>query len=110
MRVLGQATPATPSFIDPKTAVAGKDIATQAPPPERVAQAVKQLNDAFTQRGQNLKASVEKDEATGISVVKVIDKNTLEEISQFPSKEIIAIAASIDRDQKGKGQLIHVSA
>ena len=78
--------------------------------PERVAQAVKQLNEDFIQKGQNVYASYEKDKATGISVVKVLDKNTQEVVSQFPPKEIIAIAEAIDRDQEAKGRLIHTSA
>jgi len=107
--VHGQAAPATPSSSAPK-AVAEVNVATQAMSPERVAKAVKQLNEAFIQKGQNVYALYEKDEATGISVVKVLDKNTQEVISQFPPKEIIAIAEAIDLDQEAKGRLIHTSA
>lgn len=105
----GQTTPTTPSSTAPETA-AGANTAPQAPSPERIAQAVKQVNDDFIQKGQNLYASYERDKATGINVVKVLDKNTREVISQFPSKEIIAIAEAIDRDQEARGRLIHVSA
>lgn len=105
-----QSTPVASGSVAPKVATRGKDVATQAPSPERVAQAVKQVNDDFAQKGQNLNAVIERDKATGIYVVKVLDKNTGEVISQFPSKEIIAIAEGIDQFQASKGRLIRVSA
>ena len=97
-------------FVARKTAAAGADVATPAPSPERVAQAVEQVNDAFAQKGQDLYAAIERDKATGITVVKVIDKNTKEEVSQFPSKVIIAIAEAISQSNEGKVQLMHVRA
>ncbi len=88
-----------------------QNVTAQAnPSPEHVAQAVKQVNDAFSQRGQDLYASIERDKDTGINVVKVLDKKTNEIISQFPSKEIIAIAESIDSAQEDRGQLLNVKA
>lgn len=108
-RTFVQATPmATNSFVPDTASV--RTAATQVPSPERIAQAVKQVNDAFTQNGQNLYASIESDKATGISVVKVVDKNTHEEISQYPSKTIIAMAETIDQGIKVKGLMMHVSA
>lgn len=68
------------------------------------------MNDDFIQKGQNLYALYEKDKATGINVVKVLDKNTQEVISQFPPKEMIAIAEGIDQFQAAKGRLLHISA
>jgi flagellar protein FlaG len=90
---------------------ASPEVSAATPPPseERVAQAVKQVNEAFTQKGQNLYAAIERDKATGINVVKVLDKNTREVISQFPSKAIVAMAEAL-QSQGSKGQLIHVSA
>lgn len=105
----GQFAPTAPSSVAPQT-VAATNVATQAPTPERIAQAVKQVNDDFIQKGQNLYALYEKDKATGINVVKVLDKNTQEVISQFPPKEIIAIAEGIDQFQAAKGRLLHISA
>lgn len=89
---------------------AAQNFAAQAPSPEHVAQAVQQVNEAFSQRGQDLYASIERDKDTGINVVKVLDKKTNEVISQFPSKEIIAIAESIDSAQEDRGQLLNVKA
>jgi uncharacterized FlaG/YvyC family protein len=83
---------------------------TQAASPARVEQAVTQVNEAFTQKGQNLYAAIERDKSTGIDVVKVLDKHTNEVISQFPSKTILAIAESIEQFQEDKGQLLNVSA
>lgn len=81
-----------------------------APSPERVAQALKQVNETFSKKGQDIYAMIEKDKGTGISVVKVMDKKTDEVISQFPSKEIIAIAEAIKQYQEDKGYLLDVSA
>lgn len=83
---------------------------TKNPSPAQISQAVKQMNDTFAQKGQNLYASIEKDKETGINVVKLLDKNTKEVVRQYPSKEIIAIASSIIQYQKSKGQLLDVSA
>jgi len=92
------------------TAAPAAQNAPQAPSPEHVAQAVQQVNDAFNQRGQDFYASIERDKDTGINVVKVLDKKTNEVISQFPSKEIIAIAESISSAQEDRGQLLNVKA
>ena len=108
-QAFGQAIYTTPSPSTPKTTGAGTGVAAQVPSPERVAQAIKQVNSDFTQKGQDLYASFERDKATGINVVKIMDKNTLEVIGQFPPKEIIAIAEEIDRNQEGKGHLMHTS-
>ena len=110
IRFVVQAPSVTTSSVAQKSAATETDVAARVPSSERVEQAVKQVNDAFTQKGQNLYASIERDKATGIPVVKVLDKNTDEVISQFPSKEIIAIAEAISQSQEEKGQLIHVSA
>lgn len=68
------------------------------------------MNDAFAQKGQNLSASIERDKATGISVVKFQDTVTKEVISQYPSKAIIAMADAFDQSQAAKGRLVNVSA
>lgn len=81
-----------------------------APSPAQIAQAVKHVNEAFTQMGQNLYASLEKDQATGINIVKFQDKTTREVVSQYPSKAIIAIAESFDQSAGAKGQLLNVRA
>ena len=87
-----------------------EDTAARNPSPAQVAHAVKQVNDSFVQKGQNLYASIEKDKETGINVVKLLDKNTKEVVRQYPSKEMVAIAAAITQYQESKGQLLDVSA
>ena len=89
---------------------AREDAVSKNPTPAQLAHAVKQVNDSFAQNGQNLYASIEKDKETGISVVKLLDKNTKEIVRQYPSKEMIAIAAAITQYQESKGQLLDVSA
>ncbi|MDX8399389.1 MAG: flagellar protein FlaG [Gallionellaceae bacterium] len=81
-----------------------------APAPEQVDRAIDQVNEAFQQKGQNLRALIDRDEGTGVSVVKVMDKETDEVVSQFPSKEILAIAESIRQFQEGKGYLVNTNA
>lgn len=82
----------------------------KAPDAEQIANAVDQVNHAFAEKKQNLRASIERDETTGISVVKVTDKDTKELISQFPSKEVLAIAEAIRQYQEDKGYLVNVNA
>ena len=83
---------------------------TQAPSSDQVAQAVNQINDAFAQRNQNLFAAIEKDKATGIDVVKIVDKESKETISQYPSKAIVEIAQALQNPQGLSGQLIRDKA
>ena len=71
-----------------------------------LAKAIKQVNDAFSKRGENLYASFEKDEATGIQLVKIVEKKTNEIIRQMPPKEIIAFAQSLDAEQGWRGRLL----
>ena len=103
-----EALPVVPSGSD-KT-IREDAAATKNPSQAQISQAVKQMNETFAQKGQNLYASIEKDKETGINVVKLLDKNTKEVVRQYPSKEIIAISASIIEYQKSKGQLLDISA
>lgn len=114
-QVLAQNTPANVNSAASKSVVTKtvsvEDVSNiQAPSQARVAKAVEHVNEAFTQKGQDLFTSIEKDQATGISVVKMTDKNTKELISQFPEKVVIAMAAAIGESLDAKGQLIDVQA
>lgn len=88
------------------SADASRDTTSQ----DRLAQAVKQVNESFQQKGQNLYASFEKDKTTGINVVKIVDKKTHETISQLPPKEMVALAQFLDNPQGMRGKLIHATA
>lgn len=102
--------PSTVSGSGSPPSTTGTGASAQAPSPEQVARAVKQVNDAFSQMGQNLYASIEKDQTTGINVVKFQDRNTQEVVSQYPSKAIIAMAEALGQSQGAKGQLINTRA
>ncbi len=109
--------PVVPSGVEPQPALPAlndasskADAVSKNPTSAQVSQAVKQINDSFAMRGQNLYASIEKDKETGINVVKLLDKNTKEIVRQYPAKEIIAIAAAIAQYQESKGQLLDISA
>jgi len=111
-----QTAPATPDqtpskinksgFVPSQTGTSGADETRKAPSSDQLAQAVKQVNDAFSQKGQNLYASFEKDQITGIHVVKIVEKKTNEIIRQMPPKEIVAFAQSIDAAQEWRGRLL----
>lgn len=107
-RAVAHASPPSSSAEAVRVAASGIGGSSQPPSAERVAQAVKQVNEAFTQRGQNLYASFELDKATGINLIKVQDKVTREVISQYPSKEIVAMAEALAQSQEAKGQLLNV--
>jgi len=101
-----QVVPAASSSAPQNTDTAKQATSTQA----QIAQAVNQVNDTFAQRDQNLYATFGKDQTTGISVVKIVDKNTKEVISQIPSKEIIGFAQFLDQSQGKGGQFLNVKA
>jgi uncharacterized FlaG/YvyC family protein len=87
---------------------AGVANPSQGPSSEHVARAVGQVNDAFTQRDQNLSASIVRDKATGITVVQVTEKSTNQVVSQFPSKAIVALAEALTQSQNTKGSMLNV--
>lgn len=74
------------------------------PRPEQVQQAVQQLRQVVAPVARSLQFSV--DDATGKTIVRVVDSATKEVIRQIPSEEVLAIARALDRLQgllfKGK--------
>jgi flagellar protein FlaG len=68
-----------------------------APDREQISRAVEALNRQIATAVPNLRFSV--DEATGKTVVRVVDTSTGEIIRQVPSDELLAISRSIDRLQ-----------
>jgi len=71
------------------------------PTSDEVKAAVKHLNESITSSAQDLQFSVDEDSKR--TVVKLIDRNTLEVLRQMPSKEALEIAKSLD---KAMGKLI----
>lgn len=94
------------SPIPSKADASGTDETSKTPSQNQLAQAIKQVNDAFSQKGQNLYASFEEDKITGIQVVKIVEKKTNEIIRQMPPKEIVAFAQSLEVEQGWRGRLI----
>lgn len=119
MRDISSPTPAireapkmvTPAIqaVKPQETVVGARTPENNASPEKITDAINQVNEVLAAKGQNLYAALETDKETGINIVKFLDKSTKEVISQFPSKEILAIAEALGKNQEDKGQLLYVS-
>jgi len=115
---VGAVSPASNSSSQPNNASAPQTSATpqtpsanpQAPSSNQVAKAVQQMNDTFSQRSQNVYATIGVDKATGVEVVKIVDRNTNQTIIQYPSKAALAAAQAIQHPQGAGGQLINTNA
>lgn len=90
------------STADAPGVVAPQEI----PSSSRVAQAVKQVNDAFIQKGLNLYASFEKDKISGVDIVKIMEKKSNEVIRQLPPEEVVIFAQSLELPAGWRGQWI----
>lgn len=104
----GPTTQATPA--SPNTAASAASDGKGASTPGAIANAIKQVNNAFSENGQSLYASYQKDKITGIEVVQFHDRNTHEVVRQIPSKEILAVAQSLSLPPGIQGQLIYDKA
>ena len=100
----------TPAPAAGATATSGSNtVKASAPSSDQIAKAVGQANDTFTQRNQNLYASIETDKATGIDVVKIVDKDSQQTITQYPSRAIVEIAQALQH-ASSTGNLLHTQA
>lgn len=81
----------------PQQAAEAIQAAEQQPDKASVQQAVDQINEVVQSLTSNLEFSM--DEETGINVIKVVDNDTGDVIRQIPSKEILAIAQSLNQLQ-----------
>ncbi|OHC84941.1 MAG: hypothetical protein A3J87_04185 [Sideroxydans sp. RIFOXYB12_FULL_59_6] len=70
--------------------------------------AVDSINTALRQANKSLELSV--DTTTNSPVVKMMDSSTGELISQYPSKEVLAIAKGIDQFLNQQGLLLNKKA
>jgi flagellar protein FlaG len=86
----------------PAEKAANSAEALQQPSPEKLTQAIKNINSALQERAQGLEFSV--DSATDRTVVKVIDTHTHEVIRQMPSQEALEIAKALDQLQSLMGE------
>ena len=81
---------------------------TQEPSPQNLKSAVNNINQALQQSSsQSLQISI--DSSTKRPIVKLMDVQTGEMIRQMPSKEVLAIAQSIDQFLQN-GQLLSEKA
>jgi flagellar protein FlaG len=81
------------------TPVPAKVQEVKQPSPSELKASVDKINQDLKQNAVNLDFSLDKN--TNESVVKVIDSSTGDVITQFPSKEALAISESIANKQKG---------
>lgn len=109
----GKAAPysAVAETSSPSTAQApaqnGSADDTRVPPvePKELQKAVSQLTDTMRNLKRSLEFSI--DEASGRTVVTVIDRETNEVIRQIPEKELLALS---NRLEKAAGVFVHEEA
>lgn len=89
--------------VRPFTPESGKELAQagqglpakpEAMPPPDVAAAVRRLNELMAERQRNLSFRV--DEASGRTVITVLDARTSEVVRQIPSEEVLALARALE--------------
>ena len=107
---VGVSAPVVSSPQPDGASVANAVGSSVAPSSGQITQAVKQINDAFTQGGQNIFASFEFNKATGMEVIKFTDPNTNSIIGQVPSKAVLGIAQALQQSLSSKGLLINIQA
>ena len=97
---------AKPVPAEPAAEVAATDVAKPAAEVSKteLQQAVDVVNQAVALEQRSLSFSI--DDASGRSVIKVIDYETDELIKQIPSEELLKVAQDIKRLQEEMGQSI----
>jgi flagellar protein FlaG len=92
--------------LRPAAAERGKDVAQtgqnlpverEAPPPPDIAAAVRRLNQLMAERQRDLAFHV--DEASGRTVITVLDATTSEVVRQIPSEEVLALARALELER-----------
>jgi len=79
-----------------EVAQGGQDLPAQAapPPPPDIDAAVRRLNQLMAERQRNLSFHV--DEASGRTVITVLDATTSAVVRQIPSEEVLALARALE--------------
>ena|SRR5262245_28145595 len=85
-----------PRRVDTPSLPQGKPAASE-PDAAQVRKAIEAANAALKQVNSDLE--FEQDDATGMTVIRVIDSATHQVIRQFPSEEMLGIARALDRFQ-----------
>ena len=82
--------------VEVKTA---NPVEDKQPSPDQLKSAVESLNKSLTQSNKNIQFSVDSDSKR--TVVKLVDTETGDTISQYPTKQALAISQSISQTQQG---------
>lgn len=83
--------------IEPQPAAAASSGPQGSVDSDQVKEAARKINEQLTAMRQGLQFSV--DEATGHTIVRVLDSETGQTIRQIPSEEALAISQSLERLQ-----------
>ena len=83
----------------PVEATTAKPVEDKQPSPVQLKSAVDNLNKTLTQNNKNIQFSVDSDSKR--TVVKLVDTETGDTISQYPTKQALAISQSINQTQQG---------
>jgi flagellar protein FlaG len=97
-----------PNAITSKAVVSAPEQTAKQPSSHQLNNAVNAVNQAMRQSSQSLEFSV--DTSTKKSIVKMVDTSTGELVRQIPSKEMLAIAQSIDDFLQRQGLLLSQKA
>ena len=92
-------SPETPTPTNPQATATQTAAAAQRAPGslDQLKEAVKATNDFVSLVNNSVEFSMDDD--TGVTVVKVVDKETKEVVRQIPSEEMLAIAKALDTVQ-----------
>jgi flagellar protein FlaG len=97
---VGTARPAIPAGIGAtgnNVTVTGQDLPAKPPPEmptEDIEGTVRRLNELMAERERSLSFRV--DEASGRTVITVIDATTQEVVRQIPSEEVLALTRALE--------------
>ena len=92
--------------VRPALAERGKEVAQggqdlpverKAPPPPDITAAVRRLNQLMAERQRNLAFHV--DEASGRTVITVLDATTSAVVRQIPSEEVLVLARALELER-----------
>ena len=93
-----RATPAAPSTAPQSTAAKQNQPSENRTHGQALKDLAQQANKDIQSRSTSIQFSVDGD--TGASVVKVVDKETNEVITQLPQKEMLDVAKALKKSQK----------
>lgn len=93
----GNVSPPSQGISSPQARSEGNSVQSPQPSRQDVDEAVNRLTKFVAANQSEINFSV--DEASGIRVVKIVDRNSNEVIRQMPSEEAVALAQALDKLQ-----------